>query len=344
MRAPPIARPSAPRWRRTRTGKFSGRKRQSRQHRRAAQLPDGRRPPSRRRSRWRRSMPNKPAPRSGADRCARNDSTRTGGEILVDQLAIHGVRHVFCVPGESYLAALDAFHDRDIALTVCRHESGAADDGGSGRQGDRPARHLFRHARAGRHQCLGRHPHRAPGFHADDRVRRPGRRATCASARRSRSSITARCSARSPNGRPKSTIPRASRKSSRAPSTPPANGRPGPVVIALPEDMLTERVAVPDAAAFEPVEIWPGLDRHEPAAEAAVGGEAPDRAGRRQPLVGSSAAPRWRALPSASRCRSRPPSAAGICSTRCIPVTPAISASGPIRNCWRASKAPTWCC
>src|ERR1017187_9773585 len=55
-----------------------------------------------------------------------NDGTRTGGEILIDQLAIHGVRHVFCVPGESYLAALDAFHDSKIALTVCRHESGAA--------------------------------------------------------------------------------------------------------------------------------------------------------------------------------------------------------------------------
>ena len=38
----------------------------------------------------------------------------------------------------------------------------------------------------------------------------------------------------------------------------PANGRPGPVVIALPEDMLRERVSVPDATAFEPVEIWPG--------------------------------------------------------------------------------------
>jgi len=48
-----------------------------------------------------------------------NDGSRTGGEILVDQLAIHGVRHAFCVPGESYLAALDAFYDRDIALTVC---------------------------------------------------------------------------------------------------------------------------------------------------------------------------------------------------------------------------------
>src|ERR1700750_2333119 len=54
------------------------------------------------------------------------DNMRSGGEVLVDQLIVHGARHVFCVPGESYLAAIDAFHDRDIAVTVCRHESGAA--------------------------------------------------------------------------------------------------------------------------------------------------------------------------------------------------------------------------
>ena len=35
---------------------------------------------------------------------------RSGGEILVDQLKIHGVRHAFCVPGESYLAVLDALY------------------------------------------------------------------------------------------------------------------------------------------------------------------------------------------------------------------------------------------
>ncbi len=52
--------------------------------------------------------------------------SRTGGQVLVDQLRLHGVEHVFCVPGESYLAALDAFHDSPIAITVCRHESGAA--------------------------------------------------------------------------------------------------------------------------------------------------------------------------------------------------------------------------
>jgi acetolactate synthase-1/2/3 large subunit len=37
------------------------------------------------------------------------------------------------------------------------------------------------------------------------------------------------------------------------------NGRPGPVVIAVPEDMLIERAMVPDASAVEPVETWPGL-------------------------------------------------------------------------------------
>jgi len=55
-----------------------------------------------------------------------NIGERSGGEILVDQLLVHGVQHVFCVPGESYLAALDAFHDRPITLTVCRQEGGAA--------------------------------------------------------------------------------------------------------------------------------------------------------------------------------------------------------------------------
>jgi acetolactate synthase I/II/III large subunit len=51
---------------------------------------------------------------------------RTGGQVLVDQLKIHGVDHVFCVPGESYLAALDAFFDSSIEITVCRQEGGAA--------------------------------------------------------------------------------------------------------------------------------------------------------------------------------------------------------------------------
>ncbi len=53
------------------------------------------------------------------------DNLRSAAEVLVDQLRIHGVKHVFCVPGESYLAVLDAFHDSDLAVTVCRQEGGA---------------------------------------------------------------------------------------------------------------------------------------------------------------------------------------------------------------------------
>ena len=56
----------------------------------------------------------------------RSNADRTAAEVLVDQLVAQGVEHVFCVPGESYLAALDALHDSPIALTVCRHEAGAA--------------------------------------------------------------------------------------------------------------------------------------------------------------------------------------------------------------------------
>ena len=51
---------------------------------------------------------------------------RHGGQILTDQLAIQGVRRVFSVPGESFLAALDGLHDSGIANVVCRQEGGAA--------------------------------------------------------------------------------------------------------------------------------------------------------------------------------------------------------------------------
>ncbi|PVE11780.1 thiamine pyrophosphate-dependent enzyme [Streptomyces scopuliridis] len=51
---------------------------------------------------------------------------RPGGRILIDQLQAHGVDTVYGVPGESYLAALDALHDAPVRMVVCRHEGGAA--------------------------------------------------------------------------------------------------------------------------------------------------------------------------------------------------------------------------
>ncbi len=53
-------------------------------------------------------------------------SPRSGGRILIDQLQLHGVKQVFCVPGESFLDALDALHDSSIRTIVCRQEGGAA--------------------------------------------------------------------------------------------------------------------------------------------------------------------------------------------------------------------------
>src|SRR3954453_6500990 len=51
---------------------------------------------------------------------------RTGGQVLVDQLLAQGVERVTCVPGESYLAVLDALHDAQIDVIVCRQEGGAS--------------------------------------------------------------------------------------------------------------------------------------------------------------------------------------------------------------------------
>lgn len=52
-------------------------------------------------------------------------TARHGGQILVDQLKAQGVRRVFSVPGESFLAALDGLYDSGIENIVCRHEGGA---------------------------------------------------------------------------------------------------------------------------------------------------------------------------------------------------------------------------
>ncbi len=53
---------------------------------------------------------------------------RSGGRIVVDAFLQHGVEHVFCVPGESYLDVLDAIHDfpKKINLVSARQEGGAA--------------------------------------------------------------------------------------------------------------------------------------------------------------------------------------------------------------------------
>ncbi|MBU2961151.1 thiamine pyrophosphate-binding protein [Citreicella sp. C3M06] len=52
--------------------------------------------------------------------------TRNGGQMVVSCLEALGARRAFGVPGESYLAVLDALHDSEIAFVNCRHEGGAS--------------------------------------------------------------------------------------------------------------------------------------------------------------------------------------------------------------------------
>ena len=51
---------------------------------------------------------------------------RHGGQILVNQLQLQGVKRVFCIPGESYLAALDGLYGSNIETIVGRQEGGVA--------------------------------------------------------------------------------------------------------------------------------------------------------------------------------------------------------------------------
>jgi len=57
-----------------------------------------------------------------------SDTFETGANVLVEALIAHGASRAFGVPGESYLAALDAMHDRRTRLPfiTCRHETAAA--------------------------------------------------------------------------------------------------------------------------------------------------------------------------------------------------------------------------
>ena len=187
-----------------------------------------------------------------------NDGTRTGGEILIDQLAIHGVRHVFCVPGESYLAALDAFHDFEIALTVCRHESGAAVMAEAvGKTTGRPGICFVTRGPGATNASAGIHIARQDSSPVIMFVGQVGRHMREREAfqeldyRAVFGSIAKWVTEIDDPARIPELVSRAFYTA--------CNGRPGPVVIAVPEDMLVERAMVPDAKPFEPVEIWPGL-------------------------------------------------------------------------------------
>src|ERR1700752_2406591 len=185
------------------------------------------------------------------------DGSRTGAQVLIDQLVTHGVRHVFCVPGESYIAALDALHDRNIAITVCRQESGAAMMAeAQGKATGRPGICFVTRGPGATKASAGLHIARQDSTPMILFVGQIGRemREREAFQELDYRAVFGTIAKWAPEIDDPARIPELI---SRAFYTA-TSGRPGPVVIALPEDMLVERIAVPDAPAFDPVETWPG--------------------------------------------------------------------------------------
>lgn len=63
---------------------------------------------------------------AGPDHHAARASMKSAGHVIVDTLVAHGVKRTYVVPGESYLDVLDGLHGSPIDTIVCRHEGGAA--------------------------------------------------------------------------------------------------------------------------------------------------------------------------------------------------------------------------
>ncbi len=189
-------------------------------------------------------MPHSPAPRAG-------------GKILVDQLVAQGVERVYCVPGESYLAALDALYDSGVEVVICRQEAGAAMMAlTAGRLTGRPGICFVTRGPGATNAAHGVHiaeHDSAPLILFVGQVERAmqGRGAFQEMDYRAFFGSTAKWVTQIENA---AQIPEVIHRAYCVAM----QGRPGPVVIALPEDMLTDAVATRDAPRVEPVAIWPG--------------------------------------------------------------------------------------
>jgi acetolactate synthase-1/2/3 large subunit len=187
-----------------------------------------------------------------------SNKPRTGGRILADQLRVHGVERAFCVPGESYLALLDALYDTpEISLIVCRHESGAAMMADAdGKLTGCPGVCLVTRGPGATNASAGVH---IAYQDSTPLVLLIGQVARGVVDRESFQEIDVR---RMFGQMAKwvAQIDAASRIPeylSRAFYTATA-GRAGPVVLALPEDMLTEQAAVDDAEPYRIIQSHPG--------------------------------------------------------------------------------------
>jgi acetolactate synthase-1/2/3 large subunit len=186
--------------------------------------------------------------------------TRHGGKLLVDQLAVHGTDIVFSVPGESFLAVLDGLYESPIRLITCRHEAGAANMADAyGKLTGRPGVAVVTRGPGATHASVGVHT----AFQdSTPLILLVGQVASDQVEREAFQEIDFRRMF-GPMAKWVAQIDRTDRIPeyvARAFATACA-GRPGPVVLALPEDMLAAETDAPDALPFQVVQPHPGAEQ-----------------------------------------------------------------------------------
>jgi acetolactate synthase I/II/III large subunit len=199
---------------------------------------------------------------------------RHGGSVLADQLRVHGAELAFCVPGESYIPLLDGLHDSSIRVITCRNEAGAANMAEAyGKLTGRPGICMVTRGPGATHASVGVHT----AFQdSTPLILLVGQVATDQEEREAFQEVDYRRMF-GPMTKWVAQIDRVDRIPellARAFSTACA-GRPGPVVLALPEDVLAEQTDVADAVPFTPVRASPSAADVEAVTAALAGAERP---------------------------------------------------------------------
>ncbi|MBP1844942.1 acetolactate synthase-1/2/3 large subunit [Rhizobium petrolearium] len=184
-------------------------------------------------------------------------ATKTGGQLIVEALKANGVKRISCVPGESYLAVLDALYESGIDVIVCRQEGGAAMMADNwGRLTGEPGICMVTRGPGATNASAGLHIARQdsiPMILFIGQVARDMREREAFQEVEYRRAFTefAKWVGEIDDAR---RIPEFVTRAFAVATS----GRPGPVVLTLPEDMLVEEIEAPQARAYMPVESHPG--------------------------------------------------------------------------------------
>ena len=185
-------------------------------------------------------------------------TSRSGGRILVDQLVLHGIDSIFGVPGESYLAALDALLDAPIRFVNARHEAGAANMAEAyGKLTARPGVCFVTRGPGATHGSVGVHTafqDSTPMLYLVGQVPRGerGREALQELDFRAMFAPLAKWAEEVIDPR---RIPELVRRAFVLATS----GRPGPVVLSFPEDVLVEQAVVADSLPYAPAAGAPAI-------------------------------------------------------------------------------------